>query len=78
MSLNTDKLNRAPMTPFAPPTSSAKDDARDLADTWRRHASQLSPGNMRLTLESCAMDLDRLAESWNTPNVGAQRPEATI
>jgi hypothetical protein len=39
-------------------------EARELATTWRRMASVCGPGQDRLALESCALDLDRLAESW--------------
>ncbi len=37
---------------------------RNLAITWRSHAFT-APADMQLALDSCAMDLDRLAESYD-------------
>lgn len=46
----------------------ACDDARKLAQTWREHATKIDAGDLRLGLESCALDLDRMAEAWALPN----------
>lgn len=38
----------------------------NLCSVWRGHAAQCN-GDLRLALESCAMDLDRLRDSY-APN----------
>jgi len=43
---------------------SACNDARELVGTWKRMAGVCEPGPGKLALESCALDLDRLSESW--------------
>ena len=49
-----------------------------LAGSWREHAKSMTAGSkLKLALDSCAMDLHRLADSWTerqpTPN-GADQP----
>lgn len=48
---------------------------RNMCSIWREHASKCD-GDMRLALESCAMDLDRLREAYS-PNAPGERPGAT-